>query len=199
MSPEPWTSRPEPDAAAPPPAWTLRRAAPADAAGFARLMSDPAVFANLLQLPHASEERWRAMLTEQAQPGKPDLHLVAVVDGEVVGSAGLFAVGPSMRRRHAMGLGISVASPWHGKGVAPALMQALCDFADRWAGLLRLELTVFADNLRAQALYRRFGFVEEGRHRAFALRDGQFVDALAMGRLHPAPPGLPPRVDGGAA
>lgn len=170
------------------PAWTLRRAAPGDAASMARLMADPSVFANLLQVPYASEERWRSLLAEQAQPGKPDLHLVADVGGEVVGSAGLFPVGTSMRRRHAMGLGISVATAWRGRGVAPALMKALCDFADDWAGLLRLELTVFADNLRAQALYRRFGFVEEGRLRAYGLREGQFVDALAMARLHPNQP-----------
>jgi putative acetyltransferase len=48
-------------------------------------------------------------------------------------------------------------------------MQALCDYADRWLGLLRLELGVYTDNLRAQALYRRFGFVEEGVQRAYAL------------------------------
>jgi putative acetyltransferase len=69
-------------------------------------------------------------------------------------------------------------------------MQAICDYADRWAQVLRLELTVFADNDRAIALYRRFGFVEEGRHRGFAMRDGRYVDALAMARWHPSPPAL---------
>jgi hypothetical protein len=29
------------------------------------------------------------------------------------------------------------------------LMQAMCDYADRWIGLLRLELTVYVDNERA--------------------------------------------------
>ena len=68
-----------------------------------------------------------------------------------------------------------------------ALFESLCDLADRWLGVLRVELTVYADNHRAQSLYRRFGFVEEGRHRAFALRDGEYVDALAMARLNPQP------------
>ena len=57
--------------------------------------------------------------------------------------------------------------------------------------LLRLELVVFVDNEAAIRLYRKHGFVIEGTHRAFALRKGAFVDAYAMARLHPRPPGLP--------
>ena len=43
----------------------------------------------------------------------------------------------------------------------------------------------------AHGLYERFGFVPEGRHRAYALRDGAYVDCLSMARLHPNPPRLP--------
>jgi L-phenylalanine/L-methionine N-acetyltransferase len=172
--------------------WRLRRAQATDAPAFARMMSDPGVFPQVLQMPYANEERWRHMLAEPttASPPKLDLHLVADVDGEVVASAGLHPANHNLRRRHAMGLGITVRSDWQGRGLGHALMHALLDYADRWAGVLRVELTVYADNLRAQALYRRHGFVEEGRHRAYALRDGVYVDALAMARLHPSPPGL---------
>ena len=46
-----------------------------------------------------------------------------------------------------------------------------------------IELTVSADNTRAINLYERFGFVREGRHQDFAMRDGAYVDALAMARM----------------
>ena len=52
---------------------------------------------------------------------------------------------------------------------------------------MRIELEVYADNLRAQTLYQRFGFVQEGLHRCDALRDGEYVDSLSMARLNPAP------------
>ena len=46
----------------------------------------------------------------------------------------------------------------------------------------RLELTVFVDNAPAIALYERHGFTTEGTFRAYAFRDGVFVDAYAMAR-----------------
>jgi len=171
------------------PPWALRRARPADAEAFARLMNEPNVFANLLQMPFPDADLWRKRLSDQVSVAhSTELHLVAEVQGEVIASAGLHPCGPAVRRRHAMGLGMSVAVPWQGRGVGSALMAALCDYADNWVGALRIELGVYADNERAQALYRKFGFELEGRQRAYALRDGALVDSLMMARLHPHPP-----------
>jgi L-phenylalanine/L-methionine N-acetyltransferase len=167
---------------------TIRRAVANDAAAFAHIMADPAVYPGLMQLPYADEESWRARLAENSAPGKTDLALVAELHGAVVGTAGLHPVGPHLRRRHALLLGISVAPKAQRQGVGTALMAALCDYADRWAGALRIELNVYADNLGAIALYRKFGFEIEGTHRGYALRDGAYVDSLSMARLHPKPP-----------
>lgn len=173
---------------------TIRRARPDDAAALARMMDDPAIYSNLMQMPFANEEAHRARLVESLVPGKLDLSLVAERDGGLVGSAGLHPVGPMQRRRHAMMLGISVVPRAQRHGVGTALMQTLCDYADRWVGVLRLELTVYVDNVAAIALYRRFGFELEGRHRGYAMRDGKLVDAFAMARFHPDPP----RIDAAA-
>ena len=169
------------------PRMQVRKARVSDAPAFARIMSDPAVYAQLLQMPHADEELWRHRLAETCAPGKDNLLLVAEIDGELIGAAGLHSTGLSPRRRHAMGLGIQVRADWQGRGAGALLMQSLCDYADRWLGLLRLELTVFVDNHGAQGLYRRFGFVDEGVLRAYALRDGVYTDALSMARLNPRP------------
>src|SRR5512144_109358 len=167
---------------------TIRRATPNDAAAYARIMGDPAVFGGLMQMPYTNEDAWRARLTDTCAPGKPDLPLAAELHAEVVGTAGLHPAGPSQRRRHALMLGISVAREAQGRGVGSALMAAMCDYADRWVGALRIELTVYADNEPALALYRKFGFVIEGTFKGYALRDGRYVDAYAMARLHPDPP-----------
>jgi L-phenylalanine/L-methionine N-acetyltransferase len=170
----------------------IRRARIDDAAAIAAMMDDPAVYTALMQMPYASVEAHRNRLTESLAPGKVDLLLVAELNGKLVGSSGLHPAGAALRRRHVMGLGISVVPEAQRQGVGTALMQAMCDYADRWMGVLRLELTVYVDNAAAIALYRKFGFETEGRHRGYALRDGRYVDAFAMARVHPGPPAIGP-------
>jgi putative acetyltransferase len=168
----------------------FRRAAPADAEGLARLLGLPEVLRNTLQLPLPSADAWRKRL--EAQIAEPQhFHVIAANAGDVIGSAGLYPVTGSLRTRHAAGLGIGVDPAWWGRGLGTELMRRLLDWADNWAGIVRVELGVYADNERAIALYRRFGFEHEGRQRAWALREGEYVDSLMMARLHPHPPQLP--------
>lgn len=167
----------------------LRRARVEDAAAFARVMAHPEVYANLMQLPMPSEEAWRQRLAPADDADSGELRLVAELGGRVVGTSGLHPVS-RLRRRHVGQIGISVAPEAQGRGVGRALMQAMCEHADGWAQLLRLELTVFTDNHRAIRLYEAFGFRIEGTHRAYALRHGAFADVHCMARLHPNPPGV---------
>lgn len=162
---------------------TIRRAEPADYEQVWRTYVSPGAQAGTLQLPHPSQELWRKRLAEFPQD---DFLLVASVDGEIVGNAGLHHH-PQLRRAHAMHLGMAVRDDHAGRGIGTALMKALTDIADGWLHVFRLELTVYADNERAIRIYRRFGFEVEGTHRAYALRDGRYVDALFMARLKPKP------------
>jgi putative acetyltransferase len=47
----------------------------------------------------------------------------------------------------------------------------------------RIELLVFERNEAAIHLYRKFGFVVEGRRRKAIFRDGKYLDDLMMARL----------------
>lgn len=173
---------------------TIRRATPEDAEGYARIMSNPAVYPGLMQLPYNNAHGWRERLTEITAPNKLDLILVAERGGTIVGNAGLHPVSlpQQVRRRHVATLGIAVLPEAQGQGVGTALMQALCDYADRWLGVLRIELTVYVDNTSAISLYRKFRFEMEGRFRGYAMRDGRLVDAFSMARIHPDPPTIAP-------
>jgi putative acetyltransferase len=145
------------------------------------------VFEGTLQLPDMPVAS-RLEMMQRVEPA--GCKLVAVRAGEIVGVAGLHPVHPGLRRSHVRALGIMVASHCQGQGIGRALIQRLLAWADDWGNVLRVELTVHADNPRAIGLYRSLGFVEEGRHRGFVLKKGEFVDALTMARLHPAPPRL---------
>jgi putative acetyltransferase len=162
----------------------IRRAEPGDFEAVCGHLADASAYPGTLQTPYPSREQWRKRM---AEPVDGEFVLVACIGDEVVGHAGLHRAGTSPRRAHAMQIGMALPAQWQGKGVGTALMAALVELADRWLPVFRLELTVFADNARALALYRKFGFVIEGTHKAYALRDGQYVDAHAMARMRPKP------------
>ena len=163
----------------------VRRAEPGDSEAVARNFQDESAYSGTLQLPMPSLEMWRKRMADSV-----DGHyvFVACVGDEVVGHAGLHPAANSPRRAHAMMLGMAIPTPWQGKGVGTALMRALCDFADGWLNVIRLELTVFTDNERAIALYRKHGFEIEGTHKAYALRAGRYVDTHCMARIRPKDP-----------
>jgi len=104
--------------------------------------------------------------------------LVADADGEIVGSLHV------EQSRHGFGeIGMAVAREWRGRGVGSALLAAAIDWA-REHGLHKLSLSVFAHNAAAIALYRKFGFVEEGRLvKQYRRASGELWDALEMGLL----------------
>ena len=90
-----------------------------------------------------------------------EVELVAVLDGRIVGSAGVTAVGGRRKVVHRARFGISVLKDYWGLGIGRVLMEASIDCARR-VGYTQLELEVVADNERALSLYRRSGFEEYG-------------------------------------
>jgi L-amino acid N-acyltransferase YncA len=101
---------------------------------------------------------------------------VAVADGQVVGHINLTA------SQHGFGeFGMTVSLPWRGRGVGSALVTAAIGWA-RGQGLHKLCLEVFPHNTAAVTLYRKHGFIEEGRRRRqYHRSSGEFWDTIVMG------------------
>lgn len=103
---------------------------------------------------------------------------LACVDEDVIGLANVHGHA-APQRAHAAQLGMSVHADWRSRGVGSLLLDALLAWAPEH-GLKRLELEVLANNPGARALFRRAGFVEEGRRRGAVLVDGHPVDVIEM-------------------
>jgi putative acetyltransferase len=103
---------------------------------------------------------------------------VAVADAEIVGSLQVRA------NRSGFGeIAMAVAREWRGRGVGSALLAAGIEWS-RERGLHKLVLDVFPHNVAAIALYRKFGFVQEGhRVKQYRRANGEFWDSLDMGLL----------------
>ena len=108
------------------------------------------------------------------------------LDGTLVALAGTAIVGSLHVEQSRFGfgeLGMAVAREWRGRGVGSALLAAAIEWA-RERDLHKLSLSVFPHNAAAIALYRKFGFVEEGRRvKQFRRANGELWDALDMGLL----------------
>ena len=159
---------------------TIRAARVSDFEGVAAISAMPGFRHGTLRLPFRSPEETRRFLDGI---GPEDLMLVAERDGAILGTAGWRRA--NGRRAHVADVGMGVHDDHAGRGIGTALMAALVDAADRWYAVRRLELGVYPDNVRAVALYRRFGFEDEGVARGDAFRDGLYVDVLRMARVRP--------------
>jgi [ribosomal protein S18]-alanine N-acetyltransferase len=117
-------------------------------------------------------------LDARAASWRLDGSLVAAADGKLIGSIHVET------SRHGFGeIGMAVAREWRGRGVGSALLQAAIDWA-RAQGLHKLSLSVFPHNTTAIALYRKFGFVEEGRRvKQYRRATGELWDTIEMGLL----------------
>jgi putative acetyltransferase len=108
------------------------------------------------------------------------------IGGTFVAEADQVIVGEIHIDRSWMGfgeIGMMVANGWRGRGVGTALVAAAIEQA-RARGLHKLALSVFPHNGAAISLYRKFGFVEEGRLTKHIRRaNGELWDLIEMGLL----------------
>lgn len=155
----------------------IRAYEPDDVPAITAMFNQRRVAAGTLQIPWMSVSERRNRYTPS-----PNLRLlVAETADQIVGEASLRLY--EGRRKHVGSVGLAVDEAYQGLGVGTQLMEAILDLADNWYNLQRVELQVFTDNASGIHLYEKLGFVTEGTHRAFAFRNGAYVDALAMARL----------------
>jgi ribosomal protein S18 acetylase RimI-like enzyme len=155
-------------------AFVIRRGRPEDARGLAELFAAVAEERDGIATEPAVDVDAR---TEQFAASFEGT-IVAVAADDFVGSlhvdATRFGVGE---------LGMAVARPWRGRGVGSALLTAAIEEA-RADGLHKLSLEVFPHNEAGIALYRKFGFVEEGRRvKHYRRANGELWDSIVMGLL----------------
>lgn len=129
---------------------------------------------------------WNTPELLQAQIGNPDDWQIALIrhaDGTIAGFAKLGPLDLPLADGQPAQNGIElyqlyVGETAKGTGVAKTLMDWAIDEARARAAIL--YLSVFTENPRAQAFYRRYGFVDVGRN---AFRVGNHVDEDRIWRL----------------
>lgn len=161
----------------------LRPLEPGDADLVSRWYEDDRV-RRLMGDPPMSHAR-RRVRYEDAVKGDGDevfrFIICDLVDDGELGRADLFDIDRA-NGSCAFGITLGDAVRW-GQGLGTDAVNAIADFAFGELRMERVWLDTDADNGRAQAAYRKAGFIEEGRLRHAWFQDGTFVDGIRMALL----------------
>lgn len=164
---------------------TLRSATPADAAAILEFVAEVlssadhvVTQADEFRLSDEEEAKW--IQDHSDAPGH--LCLLACCGDTVVG---LLTVEAGNRRRiaHCGTMAVSIRSTWRRNGIGTLLIRACLEWAHQNAQIEKVCLAVLATNTAALELYRRLGFIEEGRQfREIRFGPGSYVDEILMYR-----------------
>lgn len=113
--------------------------------------------------------------------GKGGPVFYAMKGDQVVGWCDVFPLG-NPRQNHRGGLGMGILPEYRGKGIGSKLLEKVIEKAQEF-GLEKIELHVYTTNEPAIALYKKFGFEEEGVIRKYRKLDGEYFDCLSMAKF----------------
>jgi putative acetyltransferase len=84
--------------------------------------------------------------------------------------------------RHVVDLGMGLLPEARRRGIGSRLLRKAIAHCRR-RRIEKIDLQVFSTNRAARALYRRFGFRQEGRRVRGRKLDGKYDDVILMGKL----------------
>jgi RimJ/RimL family protein N-acetyltransferase len=129
----------------------------------------------------AAEREFVTEAAKRMEFGEVRLAIETKAEGVAIGMCGLHRGRPEDRNAE-LGIMIGDKSYWNG-GYGTDAMMTLVRFGFEQMNLHKVALGVFDFNERAQAVYRRCGFVVEGRFREEVFHDGRYIDVVRMSVL----------------
>jgi len=123
-----------------------------------------------------SLEQTRAFLKHIIESNLPQV--TALAGDTVVGFCDILP-NPAVGFSHVARLGMAVRSEWRRQGIGRRLLDSCLALANR-AGIEKVELEVFSDNVGAIKLYESCGFTHEGVKLRGRKLDQRYQDVVLM-------------------
>ncbi|EFM38572.1 acetyltransferase, GNAT family [[Eubacterium] yurii subsp. margaretiae ATCC 43715] len=108
-------------------------------------------------------EREEYEFLEDKNQSENEVMIIAIIDGKLVASAVIRAVGYRYKIKHRAIFGVTVDKSYWSLGIGKALTLA-CIKCAKTANYKQIELDVVSENKTAISLYKQIGFVEYGRN-----------------------------------
>ncbi|KAF5373893.1 hypothetical protein D9758_000790 [Tetrapyrgos nigripes] len=135
---------------------------------------ETAIFCGIIETREAKSQSQSEPQSESdsTSPKKPDKEWV-----------GITSIHSTVRKNRDGMWGI-VLDPKHwNRGYGTEVTTWMVDYAFQWLNMNRVSLSVYEGNPRAIDLYKRVGFIEEGRKRKCNWVNGRWEDIISMGIL----------------
>lgn len=110
------------------------------------------------------------------------IFVVGIIQGKII-ALGYLEGGRRSRTFHSCNLGIGVLQNYQELGIGNEIMNYLLKFASEGEYIAKINLQVRVDNKKAIAMYKKHGFILEGKESRAMFIDGNFYDYLNMGYL----------------
>lgn len=107
--------------------------------------------------------------------------ITTLVGGKLIGGCDLVEASPE-NRSATLGIAIGDKNHWDG-GYGTDTMRTLCRFGFEMMNLHRIQLDVYAENVRALHVYEKVGFKLEATKRQAVYKLGRYRDVHVMGLL----------------
>ncbi|MCX3066814.1 GNAT family N-acetyltransferase [Cetobacterium somerae] len=119
---------------------------------------------------------------KEINTSKNNIMVLALVNSKIIG-IGTISSSKRKKSEHVGILGIVVSQNYFNNGIGSRIIKYLIDWCKTNKITTKVSLSVRKDNLKAVALYEKFGFSIEGVLKNETLIDGKYFDILAMGLM----------------
>jgi RimJ/RimL family protein N-acetyltransferase len=150
-----------------------------------RYLNDPELYRNTLSIPYPYAMKNAIAYFRQVRKFEIKYRKrkdwVLRIDNSLIGGVGaLLNFGPES---HKTEIGYWIASPFRGKGMMSAAVNALVDHLFTDWHFVRLEANVFTHNPASCRVLEKCGFTREGTLKKAFLKDGIYMDSFLYARV----------------
>ena len=144
-----------------------------------KIRNDPELYPYLgtfVSLNKKGQLKW----FENLQTDNSQMYLILFCNKKKIGYVRITQIDPVNR---SMCVGGDIHKKFRGKGYAKEMYNLIFDLGFKKLNMNRLWLFVLENNDRATHIYKKLGFIEEGRQRKAIYNNGKYYDYIMMSIL----------------
>lgn len=157
-----------------------------DREALVELLKDKEIYDRTLRIPYPytleDADNWLSIAADIDRRNGQTLNwAIRDVDNQLIGGVGLET--PGLDKSHRAEIGYWLGKSYWGRGIMSAVVETVCRHAFDHLGLQKITAHVFHFNAASARVLEKAGFQREGYLPRHYLKDGQFIDSIAYGRL----------------